>query len=128
MVGGSLLATADPFLYGIALTATDGVAIATLEDAAIAAIDRVRQEGLSDVEVARAKRQLRARLVFETDSVTNIAHQIGYFDVVAGGDFLERAASAVEAVTAAQVADVARRRLARETCTVGWFRPLGRRA
>jgi zinc protease len=128
MVGGSLLATADPFLYGIALTATEGVALATLEDAAIVAIDRVRQEGLSDAEVARAKRQLRARLVFETDSVTNIAHQIGYFDVVAGGDFLERAASAVEAVTAAQVADVARRRLARETRTVGWFRPLGRHA
>jgi zinc protease len=128
MVSGALLATAEPFLYGVALTATQGVALATLEEAATAAIERVREEGLTEAEVARAKRQLRARLVFETDSVTNIAHQIGYFETVVGDHFLNRAASAVEAVTPAQVADVARRRLARESCTVGWFRPLERRA
>jgi zinc protease len=127
LVSGSLLPTAEPFLYGVALTATQGVPLAALEEAATAAIDRVCQEGLTDVEVARAKRQLGARLVFETDSVTNIAHQIGYFETVVGGDFFERAASAVEAVTPAQVADVARRRLAREACTIGWFRPLERR-
>ena len=41
-----------------------------------------RRDGLTEDEVARAKRQLRARLVFETDSVTNVAHQIGYFETV----------------------------------------------
>jgi zinc protease len=127
-VTGALLATADPFLYGIALTATEGVALGTLEEAAVAALDRVRREGLSEEEVGRAKRQLRARLVFETDSVTNIAHQIGYFETVVGDDFFDRAASAIEAVMPEQVGDVARRRLSRDASTVGWFRPLERRA
>ena len=50
--------------------------------------------GVTDGEVARAKRQLRARLVFENDSVTNIAHQLGYFETVTGPGFSRRAAAA----------------------------------
>ena len=42
----------------------------------------------------RAKRQLRARLVFENDSVTNIAHQLGYFETVDGAGLLRLAAAA----------------------------------
>jgi predicted Zn-dependent peptidase len=79
---------------------------------------------LSEAEVARAKRQLRARLVFETDSVTNVAHQIGYFETVTGPGFLDDLPARLAAVTPAQIADVASRYLSRERCTVGWFRPL----
>ena len=49
------------------------------------------RDGLTEDEVARAKRQLRARLVFEADSVTNIAHQIGYFETVTGPGLLRGA-------------------------------------
>jgi predicted Zn-dependent peptidase len=34
-------------------------------------------------ELEKARRQLRARLVFENDSITNIAHQLGYFETIA---------------------------------------------
>jgi zinc protease len=124
-VGGSLVATADPFLYSISMTAVAGVPLATLESAALEAIERVREAGLTADEVARARRQLRARLVFENDSVTNIAHQLGFFEVVAGSGFFETLRPGVDAVTAEQVWDVARRRLARDVRTVGWFQPAG---
>jgi zinc protease len=127
-VGGSVLPTKEPFLYSIGLTAMEGVGLGALEEAATREIARVRQHGLTEDEVARAKRQLRARLVFENDSVTNIAHQIGYFEIVAGPGYLASLPSGVAAVTAAQVADVAARRLANDTRTVGWFRPLEHRA
>jgi predicted Zn-dependent peptidase len=78
--------------------------------------------------VARAKRQLRARLVFDADSVTNLAHQLGYFETVTGPGFFDTLASRVLAVTPAQVADVAARRLVAEKRTVGWFRPLEHKA
>ena len=68
---------------------------------------------MTEAETARARRQLRARLVFESDSVTNIAHQLGYFDTVAGPGFLSGLQAGIDGVTAAQVSDVARRRLAR---------------
>src|SRR4051812_3487835 len=127
-VSGSLIATKEPFLYNVSLTVTDGVALPALEEAANAEIDRVRIQGLTDAEVDRAKRQLRARLVFENDSVTNVAHQIGYFDTIVGPGYLDAIAARVQAVTPAQVADAAARRLVPEARTVGWFRPVERRA
>jgi zinc protease len=126
-VSGALLATRDPFLYNVSLTVMDGVALETVEQAALQAIETVRENGLTEEEVARAKRQLRARMVFENDSVTNVAHQIGYFDTVVGPGYLEELGSKVQAVTAAQVADVAARLLSKDRRTVGWFRPLRER-
>jgi zinc protease len=125
IVSGALVPTSEPFLYNVSLTAMDGVALASVEDAMLAEIERVRLQGLTEPEVARAKRQLRARLVFENDSVTNVAHQLGYFETVAGAGHFDTIGSRVQAVTAAQVADVASRRLAADKRTIGWFRPLG---
>ena len=127
-VSGSVIATAEPFLYSVSLTAMEGISHGALEEAALAEIDRVQEHGLTEDEVARARRQLRARLVFEIDSVTNLAHQIGYFETVAGPGYFDELNSRVQAVTAAQVADVAARRLTKEARTVGWFRPLEHRA
>ena len=128
VVAGSLIATREPFLYNISFTAMEGVPLPRLEEAANEEIDRVRANGLTDVEVDRAKRQLRARLVFENDSVTNVAHQVGYFDTIAGPGYLDAIAERVAAVTAADVAQVAARRLVPEARTIGWFRPAERRA
>jgi zinc protease len=127
-LGGSLVATREPFLYHLSLTVNDGVALDAVQEAADAEIARVQASGLTEAEVVRAKRQLRARLVFENDSVTNVAHQIGYFDTVVGAGFLDTVAARLDAVTAGQVADVAARRLVPEGRTVGWFRPAERRA
>ena len=126
MVSGALLPTADPFLYSVSLTAMRDVSLATLEAAALEAIESVRRDGLTTDEVSRAKRQLRARLVFEVDSVTSLAHQLGYFETTVGSGFYERLRPCVDAVTPEQVADVARQRLARETSTVGCFQPVTR--
>ena len=123
-VSGAILPTIDPFLYTIAFTATDGISLTDLENAALGEIERVRSLGVTRTEVDRAKRQLKARLVFETDSVTNIAHQLGYFETVTGTDLFFRLPQLIDAVTPEQVSDVARRRLAASSRTVGWFRPV----
>jgi zinc protease len=122
-VSGALLPTADPFLYTLSLTANEGIVLPSLEGALIEAIERLRVSGVTEAEAARARKQLRARLVFETDSVTNIAHQIGYFQTVASPGFLAQMQERIDSVTAEQVSDVARRRLGRMTRTVGWFQP-----
>jgi len=123
VVSGALMPTAQPFLYTVSLTAMQGVPLKTLEAAAFEAIERVRSEGVTEEEVARARRQLRARFVFETDSVTNIAHQLGYFETVIGPGFFAEMQPSVERVTADEVSDVARRFLAPASRTVGWFQP-----
>jgi zinc protease len=123
-VHGTLLPTAEPFLYTLSLTAMEGVSLSTLEAAALDAVERVRCDGITHAETERARRQLHARFVFENDSVTNIAHQLGYFETIAGPEFFAGLRSRIDTVTPEQVADVACRRLGRLTRTVGIFQPL----
>jgi zinc protease len=127
-VAGSLLPTAEPYLYTISFTAMQGVALPDLEAAAQEVIDRLRSDGVDDSEVRRARNQLRARMVFENDSVTNIAHQLGYFETVVGSGYFSTFEQRLGLVTMEQVNEVARRRLTRSNRTVGWFQPAGVRS
>jgi zinc protease len=126
MVSGTILPTAQPYLYTLSFTAIDGVSLDAVEGAAFEEIERVRNAGVESSEVARARHQLRARLVFDNDGVTNIAHQLGYFETVAGPGFLSSIQQRIDAVTLEQIWDVARRRLSPAHRTVGWFRPVVR--
>ena len=121
-VSGAVVPTSHPFLYTLSFTANQGVVLGDLEHAALAALEDATEQ-IDEREVARAKRQLKARLVFENDSVTNIAHQLGYFETVVGPGFYPRLLPSIQSVTLEQVRDVARRRLARSSRTIGWFRP-----
>jgi zinc protease len=124
-VSGAIMPTAQPYVYTLSFTAIDGIALEDVESAALQEIERVRAAGVEPAEVDRARHQLRARLVFDNDSVTNIAHQLGYFETIAGPEYLPLLQQRIDAVTAEQVSDVARRRLGPCTRTVGWFRPIG---
>jgi zinc protease len=126
-VGGALLPTAQPFLYSLSVTAMQGVPLRSVEAAALEAIELVRDGGVTACEVERARRQLRARLVFETDSVTNIAHQLGYFDTVARPGYFAALQQSIDGVTVEQVSAVAQKRLGRTARTIGWFDPPERR-
>lgn len=116
--------TEDPFLFTVSVDAAAGTRLSSLEAAALAGLDRVRLHGITEPELDRAQRQFRARLIFETDSVTNIAHQLGYFATIASVELYQDLARRVAAVTVDQVADVARRRLEPGNRTLGWFQPL----
>ena len=122
-ISGGLLPTEHPFLYLISATGMDGVGLAPLEAAADEALDQVASKGVTDAEVVKARNQLRARLVFENDSVTNLGHQLGYFETVASRDIYQSAPAQIASVTRDDVDRVAARYLKREKRTVGWFHP-----
>jgi zinc protease len=122
-ISGGIVPTQEPFLYTISATATDGTPLARLEEAAVVEIDRVAREGITPAELRKAQTQLRARLVFENDSITNIAHQLGYFATIASWRDYPQMAGRIESVTLDQVADVAARRLGSSNRTIGWFSP-----
>jgi zinc protease len=126
-VHGALLPTADPFLYTLSFTAMTGVSLPVLEEAVRAALAPVSAGEVDEAEVGRAKRQLRARLVFEDDSVTNLAHQLGYCETIAGPDFYPRLQACIASVTVDEVREAARRRLQPTALTVGSFRALDSR-
>jgi zinc protease len=123
-VSGSLLPTADPFLFTFSATATEGERLASVEAALLEVLDEVRRNGITEAEMAKAKAQLKARLVFDGDSITNIAHQLGYFETIATVNLFLNAPAAIAAVTLDEVAAAARAVLVDENRTIGWFDPL----
>ncbi len=123
-VSGAILPTEHPFLYTVSATVAEGIDPARAEEALLSEVERLRRNGLEEGELARAKRQLRARLVFENDSVTNIAHQLGYYATIASLDAFFSLERSLENVTEADLVAAIDERFAASQRTVGLFRPL----
>jgi len=124
-VAGQIVPTAEPFLYTVSATATDGAPLGAVEAAMLKELDEVRANGITPLELARAKKQLHARFVFDTDSITNIAHQLGYFETIAGVELFGLIGDRVQAVSLEAVADAGRAMLVPANRTIGWFEPAG---
>jgi zinc protease len=122
-VSGALLPTEEPFLYTMSVTATDGVSLDRVETATLTEVERARSNGITPQELQKAKNQLRARLVFENDSITNIAHQLGFFATIASWQIYPTLSQRIEAVTIEEVNRVAADRLKPTGRTVGRFEP-----
>lgn len=121
----SLVPTADPFLDSVRVTLADGADTKATEAALVDAVEGLAAN-VADADVARAKAQLAARLVFESASVTDLAHQLGFFDTLGGADAWRaffRLSGAVEAVTTADVKRVASKYWTAKNRTVGWYLP-----
>ena len=123
-VSGGLVPTQQPFLYTLSLTATEGTSLDALEEAVLRAIDAVRRKGITEVELSKAKTQLRARMVFEQDCISNVAHQLGFFETIASWRFFPSISDRIQAVTLDDVAKVAAARLMASNRVVGRFDPL----
>jgi predicted Zn-dependent peptidase len=61
--------------------------------------------------------------VFENDSVTNLGHQLGYFETVASREIYHSAPARIADVEQADVERVAAKYLDTDRRTVGWFNP-----
>jgi zinc protease len=122
-VNGALLPTEQPFLYTVSATATDGTPLASIETVLLEELERVRQEGITEAELTKAKTQLKARMVFDNDSISNMAHQLGYFETIADVDVFVQIPSRIAAVTLDEVSRAARKILIPSNRTVGWFDP-----
>ncbi|MGE3274706.1 MAG: M16 family metallopeptidase [Vicinamibacterales bacterium] len=123
-VGGALLPTEHPFVYTVSATVAEGRRLDEVEGVVFGEIDRLAAGGVTDAELAKARAQLRARFVYDVDSVTDIAHQLGYFQTIAGGwRAWAGLPDRLDAVTAEAVQAAAARYLVADNRTVGWFEP-----
>jgi len=125
LLAGVDLEYADGFLKETqAGPATDGTPLGEVRDVLLEELEVVRRDGLADSELTKAKAQLKARLVFDNESITDIAHQLGYFATIASVDSFLEAPAQIAAVTLEEVSKVARSVLTASNRTVGTFEPL----
>jgi zinc protease len=122
-VGGALLPTEDPFLYYLWATVADGQTLKTVEDVVLSELDRLVRDGITEAELTKVRGQIRARFVYDSDSVTDIAHQLGYFATIATWPSYHQLIPRLDRVTLDDVNTAARRYLTRDNRTIGWFEP-----
>jgi zinc protease len=122
-VSGAMLPTEQPFLYTVSVTATEGTALEAVEAILLEELLRVAREGITDLELSQAKTQLQAQLVFDQDSVTNVAHQLGYFETIGGGAVFDSLPARIAATTVDEVGAAAREMFRVSNRTLGWFIP-----
>jgi zinc protease len=123
-VGGGLMPTEHPYLYSIHAAVAEGQSIASVEEVVLTEIEKLRAGGISDAELAKVQAQLRARFVYDADSVTDIAHQLGYFETVASWRSYDTLRARLDAVTPESVQAAAARYLIASNRTIGWFEPV----
>ena len=122
-VSGALMPTEHPYLYGINAAVADGQAIGAVEEVVLSEIERLRTGGITSDELNKVNAQLRARFVYDGDSVTDIAHQIGYFETIASWQAYHALRDRLDAVTIEQVHAAAAKYLAPSNRTIGSFEP-----
>jgi zinc protease len=122
-VSGAMLPTEQPFLYSVSVTAMEGTAPDAVESILLDELLRVARNGVTDDELSRAKRQLLAQLIFDQDSVTNLAHQFGYFETIGGGAVFESLPQRIARTTTEDVGVVAAEMFRVSNRTLGWFLP-----
>lgn len=123
-VSGSLMPTEQPFLYYLAATVADGQTLASVEEVILRELERLSRDGITEGELAKARAQLGARFVYDGDSVTDIAHQLGYFETIGTWRTYHALAERLSTVTVDQVNEAARRTFRAENRTIGWYEPL----
>jgi zinc protease len=122
-VSGALMPTQHPYLYGIYASVAEGQTLSAVESVVLAEIERLRTGGITPDELTKVHAQLRARFVYDGDSVTDIAHQIGYFDTIASWSAYHSLRERLDAVTVEHVHAAVTRYLAPSNRTIGWFEP-----
>jgi zinc protease len=122
-VGGSLMPTQHPYLYGIHASVAEGQSIAAVEDVVLSEIERLRKNGITPEELKKVHAQLRARFVYDGDSVTDIAHQIGYFETISTWWAYHALRNRLDEVTPEQAHAAAVKYLVPANRTIGWFEP-----
>ena len=121
--GASNPSLRDPFLFEVTATARPGVSEEQLETALLSEVERVRQAPITAEELQRAQNRVEADFVFQTDSVTSQARQIGYYAMVADWRYLTTYLERVRDLTPEAIRAAAEKYLVPDGRTIGQFVP-----
>ncbi|GAB4380537.1 MAG: pitrilysin family protein [Elainellaceae cyanobacterium] len=114
----------DPGWYNIAVTAAPNQSIQAVDQALLQTLEELRQQGVTQEELDRAKTQLKTFLVLYNQDVSSQANQLAYFQTIAGDyQYGDRYLAAIEQVTPAEVQRVAQTYFDPAKRTIGYFEP-----
>jgi zinc protease len=122
-VDTAIVPTRHPYLYRIQATVKEGIDPARVEATLLAEVERLARGEIEERDLERARNQFLARYALESESVTDIAHQLGFFETIDSHRLWLDLPRRVRGVTAGEVARFARERLDTLHRTVGTLVP-----
>ena len=102
----------------------EGRSLAGVEEVVLKEVERLQRNGITPAEFTKVNAQLRARFVYDGDSVTDIAHQLGYFETIGSWRNYHDLRARLDAVTPDAVHAAAANYLTPANRTIGWFEPI----
>ncbi len=124
-VDGSMTPTVDPFLYTFTITLREDRTLEEVEAAFGAQIERAAASDITEAELIRAKKQVRALFAYSTERVTMQAFWLAFAESFDSYEWFPNYVKRLEAVTLEDVHRVAQTYLIPQNRTVGWLVPLG---
>ena len=124
-MSGNMNETIDPYLYTFSMTLRDGHTHQEAESVLLTELDKLCQDGITQAELTRAKKQARANFAYETESITNQAYTLAQSSALGDHTWHDTYLARLELVTVKEVQNVARRYLIPQNRTVGWLIPTG---
>jgi predicted Zn-dependent peptidase len=104
-------------------TVREGISPARVEAGITAQVGELAAGRIEPVDLERSKNQILARHALESESVTDVAHQLGFFETIGSHRIWLELPRRVAAVTAEAVARAAAARLDATHRTVGILEP-----
>jgi len=118
-----IIPSRHPYLYRVLATLKERIDPARVETAVQDEIGRLARGDIDPADLDRARNQFQARDAMESESVTDVAHQLGFFETIATHRLWLDLPRRVGAVRAEEVARLARARLDAARRTVGVLLP-----
>ena len=116
----------DATTFSLGAQAMPGQDIAKVEAAIDEVIGRVRDEGVTQAELDKARNQVAASFIFAQESNRGQAMRVGFYEVAGGWRRMNEYLGGIQEVSAEDVQRVARQYLDRDRRTVGILVPQAR--
>lgn len=110
-----------PFLLHVGAALNEGVPLGRVESAVLAEIGRVAEGGITELELARARKEAEAGFIYSGDSAEGEADLLLGFELVASHRDIPLFLPRLNAVTCKDVQRVARKYLTEANSTVAWY-------
>jgi zinc protease len=124
-VSGGLLATIDPYLYGLTMTVHPNQSPQAVLEAYDVEIARLQDHKVSPEEISRAVKQARALFAYGTENITNQAFWMGYAEMFANYDWFTNYVTELEKVTPEDIQKAAQTILQPNHRVIGVYLPTG---
>jgi zinc protease len=122
--GGFLLPTEHPYLYTIFAVLKSPEDFPAVENAIYQTIEDIIHRPVEKKELRKARAQLRSKLAFELEGITNMAHQLGFYSIIGHLDRYSSALDILESVSLEDARQAAATYLGADNRTVGQFHPI----